>query len=122
MEKKTVIVGSVPKPYRYAFKAAEMLEESDLDFVPLGIQQGQVKGKEILNLYDRPAIQDVHTITLYINPQRQKTWYDYLLSLNPQRIIFNPGTENQEFKIMAEERGIYCLEACTLVMLSTGEY
>ena len=122
MEKKTVIVGSVPKPYRYAFKAAEMLEESDLDFVPVGIQKGQVKGKEILNLYDRPAIQDVHTITLYINPERQKLWYDYLLSLNPERIIFNPGTENQEFKIIAEERGVYCLEACTLVMLSTGDY
>ncbi|OEK00692.1 CoA-binding protein [Roseivirga sp. 4D4] len=119
---KTVIVGSVPKAYRYAHQAAVMLEERDFDFIPLGIQEGEVLGREILNVNNRPKIDDVETLTLYINPTRQKDWYDYMISLSPKRIIFNPGTENQEFKIKAEKAGIECIEACTLVMLSTGVY
>lgn len=119
---KTVIVGSVPKPYRYAYQAAIMLQENNQDFVPLGIQKGEVLGQEILNVHDRPQIEDVHTLTLYVNSSRQKSWYEYLFSLNPKRIIFNPGAENQEFKMLAQNKGIECLEACTLVMLSTGVY
>jgi len=119
---KTVIIGSVPKPNRYAYQAATMLEDRDLEFVPMGIQSGQVLGKEILNVYDKPKIDDVDTITLYINPSRQKEWYDYMISLSPKRIIFNPGTENQTFQSMAGKAGIECVEACTLVMLSTGVY
>ena len=119
---KTVIVGSTPKPYKYAQQAAKMLDERNYEFIPLGIQEGNVLGREILNVYDKPALKDVDTITLYINPQRQKEWYDYLLSLHPKRIIFNPGTENQELKNLAEKEGIECLEACTLVMLSIGVY
>ncbi|OEK04860.1 CoA-binding protein [Roseivirga misakiensis] len=119
---KTVIIGSVPKPYRYAYQAATMLEERSFDFIPMGIQKGEVLGKEILNVHDRPKIDDVDTITLYINPTRQKKWYEYMISLAPKRIIFNPGTENQEFKEVALNAGIECIEACTLVMLSTGVY
>ncbi|MFY0592227.1 CoA-binding protein [Roseivirga sp.] len=119
---KTVIIGSVPKPHRYAYQAATMLSDNDFEFVPMGIQEGQVLGHEILNVNDKPNITDVDTITLYINPIRQKMWYDYMISLKPKRIIFNPGTENQEFKSMAKKSGIECLEACTLVMLSTGVY
>ena len=119
---KSVIVGSVPKPYRYAYRAAEMMKSRDFDYVPLGIQEGDVLGEQILNLHDKPRIKNVDTLTLYINPSRQKEWYDYMLSLKPNRIIFNPGTENQEFKSLAENQGIVCVEACTLVMLSTGDY
>ena len=120
--KNTLIVGSTPKPYRYAHQAAEMLEANDYPFIPMGIQSGEVLGEAILNMYDKPEIPNLDTITLYINPSRQKDWYDYLLSLHPKRIIFNPGTENPEFKKMAESQGIECLEACTLVMLSIGSY
>ena len=119
---KTIIIGSTPKPYKYAYQAAQMLDERDFEFIPIGIQEGQVLGREIQNLYNKPVIVDVDTITLYINPTRQKEWYDYLLSLKPKRIIFNPGTENQELKNLAEKEGIKCLEACTLVMLSIGNY
>lgn len=122
MEKKTVIVGSTPKPYVYAHQAATMLRERGIPFVPLGIQHGEVLGKEILNVHDKPEISDVHTLSLYINPTRQRDWYEYLLSLRPKRIIFNPGTENPEFKKLAEEQGVECLEACTLVMLSVGNF
>lgn len=119
---KTVIIGSVPKPYRYAYQAATMLEDRDLEFIPMGIQEGEILGQQILNIYDYPKIEGVETITLYINPKRQKEWYDYLISMSPNRIIFNPGTENQEFKSMAEKEGIECIEACTFVMLSTGVF
>lgn len=119
---KTVVMGSVPKSYRYAYQAAIMLKESGHDFIPLGIQDGEVLGESILNVYQEPKIDDVETLTLYINPTRQKEWYDYMISLRPKRIIFNPGTENQEFKIRAQKEGIECIEACTLVMLSTGVY
>ena len=122
MAKKTVIVGSTPKPYRYAHQAALMLEEREFPFVPLGIQEGAVLGQEILNVYDKPAIDEVDTLTLYVNPNRQKGWYDYLLSLKPNRIIFNPGSENPEFKKLAEAQGVECVEACTLVMLSVGNF
>lgn len=99
-----------------------MLDERAHEFIPLGIQEGTVLGRRILNISEKPVIEDVDTVTLYINPQRQKEWYDYLLSLQPRRIIFNPGTENQELKNLAEKKGIECLEACTLVMLSIGVY
>lgn len=119
---KTVIIGSVPKPSRYAYKAARMLEENGFDFVPLGIQEGEVLRQKILQINEKPRIDNVETLTLYINPKRQKDWYDYMISLQPKRIIFNPGTENQEFKMLAQKEGIECIEACTLVMLSTGVY
>lgn len=119
---KTVIIGSTPKPFKYAQQAAQMLNERNYEFVPMGIMEGQVLGREILNIYDQPKVDGVDTVTLYINPQRQKEWYNYLLGLQPRRIIFNPGTENQELKNLAEKQGIECLEACTLVMLSIGSY
>lgn len=119
---KTVIIGSVPKPSRYAYQAATMLAERGFEFIPMGIQKGEVLGKQILDIYDFPEIETVETITLYINPTRQKEWYDYMISLAPKRIIFNPGTENEEFKKLAEKVGIESIEACTLVMLSTGVY
>ena len=122
MAKKTVIVGSTPRPYRYAHQAATMLDEREIPFVPLGIQEGEVLGRTILNIKDRPEIEEVDTLTMYIGAPRQKEWYDYLLSLQPKRIIFNPGSENFEFKEKAEKQGVECLEACTLVMLSIGNY
>ncbi len=102
--------------------AAERLQSHGHEFIPLGISEGQVLGKIILNMYDKPEINEVDTITLYINPHRQIEWYDYILSLKPKRIIFNPGTENQQLKKLAEAQGIICEEACTLVMLSVGNF
>ena len=122
MDKKTVIVGSTPRPYRYAHQAAVMLDEREIPFVPLGIQEGEVLGRKIENIKEKPAIEGVDTLTMYIGAPRQKEWYDYLLSLEPRRIIFNPGSENFEFKQKAEKQGVECLEACTLVMLSIGNF
>ncbi len=120
--KKTVIVGATTNPSRYAFMAAEKLLENHYEIVPIGVKSGEVFGEPILNIGSRPLIGDVDTITLYIGPQHQPEHYEYLLSLKPKRVIFNPGTENVEFEKKVEESGAEALEACTLVMLSTGQY
>lgn len=120
--KKTVIIGATTNQGRYAYLAARMLNEYNHEIVPVGIKDGAVFGKEILDIFTKPAIRDVDTVTLYIGPQRQPEHYDYILSLNPKRIIFNPGTENDEFIKLAEGKGIEVLEACTLVMLRSLQY
>jgi predicted CoA-binding protein len=120
--KKTLILGASPNPSRYAHTAAKMLKESNIPFVPVGIKSGETFGEKILDLKEKPAVNDVHTITMYIGPQNQKEWYDYILSLKPQRMIFNPGSENKELMDMADKIGIEILPACTLVMLSTGQF
>lgn len=120
--KKTVIVGATPNPARYAFLAAEMLTEYGHSIVPVGIKKGKLFGVEILDIRQKPEIDQVDTITMYIGPQHQPEWYDYLISLKPKRIIFNPGTENREFEQMVEDQGIEALEACTLVMLRTHQF
>lgn len=121
-EKKTLIVGATTNPSRYAYTAASMFAERNLDFIPIGIKSGNLFGKEILDLRSKPALKDVDTITLYIGPDNQAEWIDYLLSLKPKRIIFNPGTGNSEFSKRAKEAGIEVLAACNLVMLSTDQF
>lgn len=120
--KKTVILGASPNPSRYAYTAAGMFHERNMPFVPVGIKKGNVFGHEILDLRSEPAIEDVHTVTLYIGPHNQKEWYNYILSLKPKRIIFNPGTANPELYTMAAENNIEVVPACNLVMLSTGQF
>ena len=122
MGKKTVVVGATPNQSRYAYLAANMLREYDHEVVPLGIKQGEVAGKEILDIRKKPAINGVDTVTLYIGPRHQPEWYDYLLSLKPKRIIFNPGTENDEFERLVEANGIEALQACTLVLLRSHQF
>ena len=71
---------------------------------------------------DKPGLQNIDTVTLYVGPDNQAPWIDYIISLKPKRIIFNPGTENIEFETLAESKGIEALEACTLVLLSINQY
>jgi predicted CoA-binding protein len=120
--KKTVIIGATTDQSRYAYLAASMLSQYQHKIVPVGIKRGEVFGEQILDINEKPHIDDVDTITLYIGPQRQPEWYNYLLSLKPKRIIFNPGTENEAFEDMAEQQGIEVVEGCTLVMLRSHQY
>ncbi len=121
-DKKTVIFGASPNHSRYAYVAAQMLHEKDIPFVPVGIKTGEVFGKKILDLKERPYIEDVDTITMYISAKNQPEWYDYILSLKPKRIVFNPGTQNSELNALAKENQIATVSACSLVMLSSGQY
>ncbi len=120
--KKTVIIGATTNSSRYAYIAAGMLHEYNYEFIPIGIKKGEVYGKSILDINQRPIISEVDTVTLYIGPRHQPEHYQYILSLNPKRVIFNPGTENPEFEKMVEDSGAEALEACTLVLLRSDQY
>ncbi|WP_375578459.1 CoA-binding protein [Marivirga tractuosa] len=122
MSKKTVIIGATTNPSRYAYFAADRLTNAGHEIVPVGIKKGEVFGEEILDIREAPKVEDVDTITLYLGARHQPEYYDYLLSLNPKRIIFNPGTENPELVKLANEKGIETEYACTLVMLGSGVY
>jgi uncharacterized protein len=121
-KKKTVIIGATPNPTRYAFLAAERLTNHQHPVVHVGIKRGEVFGKEILDLREKPSVDGVDTITLYLNPTHQREWEEYILSLQPKRIIFNPGTENDRLAAKAADQGIETLNACTLVMLSASTF
>ena len=120
MNKKTLVIGASLKPQRYSNIAINRLVNYGHDVLAFGLREGVVAGVTI-DTHLMPY-KDVHTITLYLNPQRQKAFYDYIVSLNPERIIFNPGTENSEFQNVLKQEGIYFEEACTLVLLSTNQY
>lgn len=122
MPKKTVIIGATPNSSRYAFQAAELLAENGHEIVPVGIRRGMISGKEILDVRTLPAIVDVDTVTLYVGVKKQEELKGLIRKLKPGRVIFNPGTENPVFEKELEEAGISAIEACTLVMLRTGQY
>ncbi len=118
--KRTVILGASSNPGRYAHIATLKLHAYGHPVFPVGIKEGSIKNIPIL--VDKPHIPDVDTITLYIGTHNQTSWYEYIFSLNPKRIIFNPGTENDWLYKEAQAKGIETLEACTLIMLSVGNY
>ena len=118
--KKTLILGATPDTNRYAYLAAERLQSHGHEFIPVGRKKGSVLGKTIIN--DRPIVGNVDTVTLYINPQNQIDEYQYILSLKPKRVIFNPGTENEELEEILQKNGIEVEIGCTLVMLSVGTF
>lgn len=118
--KKTVVLGASPKAYRYSYTATQRLSAKGHEVIPIGISEGDIAGIAIQK--GQPDLADVDTITLYLRPERQKEYYEYILSLMPNRIIFNPGTENPELVSLAQAQGIEVEIACTLVMLSVGSY
>lgn len=122
MSKKTVIIGASPNPSRYSYLASEMLNEHGHEIVPLGIRKGHVSGGEIIDIRNFPVFEGVDTITLYVGAARQPNLYDYIVNLRPKRVIFNPGTENLALTQKLDQEGIPWIEACTLVMLQTGQY
>jgi predicted CoA-binding protein len=118
--KKTVVLGASPKPIRYSYTAVQQLSSKGYEAVPIGVRDGDIGGIKIIK--GTPEVEDVHTITLYLSPPRQPQYYDYIFSLNPKRLIFNPGTENLELIQMAKDKGVEVEVGCTLVMLSVGSY
>ena len=117
-KKKTLVVGGSIKPERYSNKAIHKLVRYGHPVVSIGLRKGEVKGVEIQTGF--PELKDIHTVTLYIGPQNQPQYYDYLLNLNPKRIIFNPGSENSEFVKLAENKSVETIKHCTLIMLGDG--
>lgn len=118
--KKTVVLGATDNPSRYAYLAANKLKRYGHPVIPVGIRKGEVAGEQIIT--DKTPITDVDTVTLYVGTNNLPSWYDYILSLKPKRIIFNPGTENDELEKKARAANIDTIHGCTLIMLSVGEY
>lgn len=118
--KKTVVLGASTKPERYAFKAINMLVEKGHSVLAIGQNAGEVAGVSIRT--KKIPLTNIDTITLYLNPVRQREYYNYIIETKPKRVVFNPGTENPEFYQLLKANGIKVEEACTLVLLTTNQY
>lgn len=118
--KKTLIIGASENPERYANMAFHKLTQHHHEVVMIGNKEGVIDGVSIQK--GMPNINEIDTITLYLNPKNQEAYYNYIIGLNPKRIIFNPGTENPTLEEKANQNGIQTIEACTLVLLSINKY
>ena len=120
MNNCTLVLGTSLKSNRYSHMAVKKLREKKIEVKAFGLELGRIDDvqvdTELLNY------ENIHTVTLYLNPKVQKSYYDYILSLEPKRVIFNPGTENMELLRLLNARGIQSEIACTLVLLATGQY
>lgn len=117
---KTVVVGASENTQRYANMATRMLQEYDHEVVPVGLKEGHINGTDIVTSDVKPD--NVHTVSLYVGPRNQPHWQEYILGLKPERIIFNPGTENPEMEEAARQAGIETVHGCTLVMLRSKTF
>lgn len=120
MNKKTLVLGASLKSERYANKAIHRLRANNFEVVAFGLKAGTVV--DVVINTERVLYENLDTITLYLNPKRQVDYYDYILSLNPKRVIFNPGTENEALEKLLRDNGIKYEIACTLVLLATHQY
>jgi uncharacterized protein len=120
VKKKTLVLGASDNPARYSYLAIQRLRKYDHPVVAIGRKNTQVA--DVLIEKEKKLFDDIDTVTLYLNSPHQQEYYNYILSLKPKRIIFNPGAENVELAKLAGQNNIQTLEACTLVLLSTGQY
>lgn len=118
--KPTLVIGCSENPERYSFKAVSSLRKHGHFVIGFGLRNGQIGDTPITNQWN--AAWEVDTVTLYLNPSRQKELYNQIIALQPKRVIFNPGTENSEFEMLLESAQIEVEIACTLVLLSVGNY
>jgi predicted CoA-binding protein len=122
MSKKTVVIlGASNNPERYSYKALKMLAEHGYETIPVHPQLKDIEGVEVKNSLG-DAGEDVHTLTLYIGPEKIVPLIPDIIKLNPQRVIFNPGTESKELKEALVKASISHAEACTLILLRTGQF
>lgn len=118
--KKTVVLGATPKPDKYAYTAITMLVDKGHSVLAIGQNAGEVAGIKIQT--KAIPLKNIDTVTLYLNPARQRDYYNYIVEAKPKRVIFNPGTENPEFYQLLQLNNIKAEVACTLVLLATNQY
>jgi predicted CoA-binding protein len=118
--KKTLVLGASSNPARYSFLAINRLRQHNHPVIAVGKRAATVTDVPVQS--ETTSIPDLDTVTMYLNTENQKNYYDYILSQHPRRVIFNPGAENPEFEKILNENGIQAVEACTLVLLGTGQY
>jgi predicted CoA-binding protein len=117
---KTLVIGASLKPNRYSNMAIVKLKQFKIETVAVGLKSGLID--DVMIETEKIKFDKIHTVTLYLNPKRQEEYYNYIISLNPKRVIFNPGTENPEFYQLLDKHNIKYEIACTLVLLSTNQY
>lgn len=120
MIKKTLVIGASTNPSRYSFMAIQKLTNYGHPVMAIGNKVGEVSGVKIIT--EKVIFENIDTVTLYLNKKNQEIFYDYIIGLNPKRVIFNPGTENVILENLLTENHIAFEEACTLVLLSIGKY
>jgi predicted CoA-binding protein len=120
MKKATLVIGASTNPNRYSNIAIKKLRDKGMLTLALGLRKAKVLDVTIAT--DKVPYKNIDTVTLYLNPKRQEEYYEYIISLNPRRVIFNPGTENLKFVKLLQENNIVSEIACTLVLLSTNQY
>lgn len=118
--KKTLVIGASTNPLRFSHKMVKSLVRHGIEAVPLGLRKGDILGVEILTR--KPEIPNIHTVSLYLSPERQKEYYNYIMALAPRRIIFNPGTVNPELIELAQSNNIEAITDCSLIMITKGIY
>jgi uncharacterized protein len=118
--KKTLVLGASDNPARYSYLAINKLREHGHPVIAIGKKISTVADVEVQT--EKTDIAGLDTVTLYLNPTNQKAYYDYILSQHPKRVIFNPGAENREFEDLLQKQGIQTIEACSLVLLGTGQF
>ncbi len=118
--KKTLVLGASLKTDRYSNYAIHSLINKKYEVVGVGLKEGTINGVSIYT--GMPIFKNIHTITLYLNPKRQEDYYNYIVTLKPKRVIFNPDTNNKELENLLKKNGIFYENSCTLVLLSTGQY
>ena len=117
---KTLVLGASTKPERYAYKAVALLTSKHFEVAAMGVTNGEIGSVPILKPFT--PLDEIHTVSIYLAPSRQKEYYDYIIGLKPNRVIFNPGTENPELMEELKNIGISIEAACTLVLLSTDQF
>lgn len=120
MTKNTLVLGASLKEERYSNRAIQILRKHNIATQAVGLREGEVNDVQINT--GKPTYLDIDTVTLYLNPKRQKDYYDYIITLNPKRVIFNPVTENSELMTLLKQNNIAFEVACTLVLLTTAQY
>ncbi|SHM72565.1 hypothetical protein SAMN05444387_3010 [Flavobacterium pectinovorum] len=118
--KKTLVLGATTKPDRYAYRAINMLVQKGHTVLAIGQNTGEVAGVKIQT--KAIPVKNIDTVTLYLNPTRQRDYYNYIIEAQPKRVVFNPGTENPELYQLLELNDIKAEVACTLVLLATNQY
>ena len=120
MSKSTLVIGASLKESRYSNLCVRTLVSAHFPVTAIGLREGSID--ETLVQSGFPELNNIHTVTLYLGPENQVSWYDYILKLNPERVVFNPGTENEEFQDVLTNAGIEVIEGCTIVMVKSGTY
>jgi predicted CoA-binding protein len=120
MTKNTLVLGASLKESRYSNICIKTLVEGHFPVSAFGLREGTIDGIPVYSEYFE--LHNIHTVTLYLGPENQRVWYEYILKLNPERVIFNPGTENREFQELLANTGIEVVEDCTIMMVQGGRY